>query len=254
MTNVAQRADIVVGVKSAYEKTGVYVNAMRRLHLSQPLVKSDLPDDWEVLQILDNKMGGSANYKSSKEVWQEVQRVAYRRFSGADYHRLEKHRKRGLQWPVHTEDTPILHQLDFRTDDGYGRFVYHQYKLRGMIEEIVNKNLKGYHLTTGRTLAHYNNAAQTKRSTKLNDRYDEDILLVCEEDAADFTSQKVILKSEFGQTTPLTVKITDKVQPKTLFATFHHAKSRINELFGDARDELILTAAFKTIKVEVINC
>ena len=254
MTDVANRADIVVGVKSAYEKTGVYINAIRRLHLSQPLVKSDLPDDWEVLQLLDNKMGGNANYETSKDVWSEVQRVAYRRFSGADYHRLEKHRKRGLQWPVHTEDTPILHQLDFRTDDGYGHFKYHQYKLRGMVEEIVNKKLTGYHLTTGRTLAHYNNAAQTKRSEKLNKHYDEDILLVCEEDAADFTSERVILKSEWGETNPLKVKITDKVQPKTLFTTFHHAESKINNLFGDKSDELILTAAFKSVQVSVINC
>ena len=254
MTDIALKADIVVGVKSAYEKTGVYINAMRRLHLSQPLVKSDLPDDWEVLQMLDNKMGGEYEYKSSKDIWEEVQRVAYRRFSGADYHRLEKHRKRGLQWPVHTEDTPILHQLDFRTDDGLGRFKYKQYKLRGMIQEIMDKKLTGYHLSTGRTLAHYNNAAQTSKSEKLMKRYDEDILLVCEDDAADFTSEQVILKSEFGETTPLTIKITDKVQPKTLFATFHHAKSKINALFGDARDEVILTAAFKTIKVEVINC
>ncbi len=253
MTDVAQRADIVIGVKSAYEKTGVYVNAMRRLHLSQPLVKSDLPDDWEVIQLMDNKMGGDASYASSEEIWSEVQRVAYRRFSGADYHRLEKHRKRGLQWPVHTEDTPILHQLDFRTDDGLGHFHYHQYKLRGMIKEITQKKLTGYHLTTGRTLAHYNNAAQTKRSESLNKRYDEDILLVYEGDAADFTSDRVILKTEFGETTPLTIKLTDKVQPKTLFSTFHHAKSKINALFGDKSDELILTAAFKSIKVEVIN-
>ena len=254
MTDIAERADIVVGVKSAYEKTGVYINAMRRLHLSQPLVQSDLPDDWEVLQILDNKMGGSANYESSKDVWDEVREVAYRRFSGADYIRLQRHRKRGLQWPIHTEDTPILHQLDFRTEDGLGRFVYHQYKLRGMVEEIINKKLSGYHLTTGRTLAQYNNASQTKRSEKLNSKYDEDILLVYEEDSADFTSEKVILKTEFGQTNPLTIKFTNKVQPKTLFATFHHAGSKINNLFGDKSDELILTAAFKSIKVEVINC
>jgi len=253
MTDIASRADIVVGVKSAYEKTGVYINAMRRLHLSQALVKSDLPDDWEVLQLLDNKMGGNAAYKSSKDVWEEVQKVAYRRFSGADYHRLEKHRKRGLQWPVHTEDTPILHQLDFRTDDGLGHFKYNQYKLRGMIQEIMEKKLTGYHLSTGRTLAHYNNAAQTSRSEKLMKRYDEDILLVCEDDAANFTSEKVILRSAYGETTPLTIKITDKVQPKTLFSTFHHASSKINALFGDARDEVIMTAAFKTIKVEVIN-
>jgi len=254
MTDIAKRADIVVGVKSAYEKTGVYINAMRRLHLSQPLVKSDLPDDWEVLQILDNKMGGDADYESSKDVWEEVQRVAYRRFSGADYHRMEKHRKRGLQWPVHTEDTPILHQLDFRTDDGLGHFKYNQYKLRGMIQEIMDKKLTGYHLSTGRTLAHYNNAAQTSQSEKLMKRYEEDVLLVSESDAVDFTSEKVILRSEFGETNPLIIKITDKVEPKTLFSTFHHASSRINALFGDASDELILTAAFKSIKVEVINC
>ena len=254
MTDVANRADIVVGVKSAYEKTGVYVNAMRRLHLSQPLVKSDLPDDWEVLQILDNKMGGKSDYKSSNDVWDEVREVAYRRFSGASYVRLERHRKRGLQWPVHTEDTPILHQLDFRTEDGLGEFHYHPYKLRGMVQEILEKKLSGFHLTTGRTISHYNNAAQTSRSEKLNKRYDEDILLVHEGDSDAFTSEKVILKSEFGQTNPLSIKLSDKVQPKTLFCTFHHAKSKINNLFGDKSDELILTAAFKSIKVEIINC
>ncbi|MBV5277575.1 MAG: molybdopterin-dependent oxidoreductase [Campylobacteraceae bacterium] len=253
MTEIASRADIVIGVKSAYEKTGVYVNAMRRLHLSQPLVKSNLPDDWEVIQLLDGKMGGNDAYENSNQIWDEVREVAYRRFSGASYNRLERHRVRGLQWPVHTEDTPILHQLDFRTEDGYGEFHYHQYQLRGMVQEIQEKKLTGYHLTTGRTIAQYNNASQTKRSEKLNKRYDKDILLVHEDDAADFTSEKVILKTEFGQTAPLTIKFTDKVQPKTLFCTFHHAKSKINNLFGDRCDELILTAAFKSIKVEVVN-
>ena len=253
MTDIAHRADIVVGVKSAYEKTGVYVNAMRRLHLSQPLVKSDLPDDWEVLQQLDNKMGGDASYESSKDVWDEVREVAYRRFSGASYLRLEKHRKRGLQWPVHTEDTPILHQLDFRTEDGLGAFHYKQYKLRGMIEEITNKALTGYYLTTGRALAQYNNSAQTKFTQSLNKRYEEDVLLVHEDDSKDFTSDKVILKTEFGQTNPITIKLTDKVEPKTLYATFHYAETKLNSIFGDKSDELILTAAFKSIKVEVIN-
>ena len=253
MTDIAKKADIVIGVKSAYEKTGVYVNAMRRLHLSQPLVKSDLPDDWEVTKMLDNKMGGDYSYKDSNEVWDEVREVAHRRFSGASYLRLQRHRKRGLQWPVYTEDTPRLHQLDFRTPDGLGEFHYHKYKLRGMIKEIIGKTLTGYHLTTGRTIAHYNNAAQTRQTETLVDRYSEDILLVCEDDASDFTSQKVILKTQHGQTNPLTIKLTDKVQPKTLFTTFHYAESNINALFGDESDELILTAAFKSVKVEIIN-
>lgn len=253
VTDITAKADIIVGVKSAYEKTGVYINAMRRLHLSQPLVESDLPDDWEVLQMLDNKMGGESAYKNSNEIWDEVRKVAYHRFSGASYVRLERHRKRGLQWPVHTEDTPILHQLDFRTDDGLGEFHYHQYKLRGMVQEIVEKRLTGYYLTTGRTIAMYNNAAQTKQTLSLVDRYDEDILLVCEEDMADFTSERVTLKTAYGETKPLKIRFTDKVAPKTLFVTFHYADSKINALFGDERDELIMTAAFKSVKVEVVN-
>ncbi len=252
MSEIAQKADIVIGVKSAYEKTGVYINAMRRLHLSQPLVKSDLPDDWEVIQILDNKMGGEYNYQDSSEIWDEVREVAHRRFSGASYMRLKRHRKRGLQWPIYDEDTPRLHQLDFRTEDGLGRFVYHQYKLRGMVEELKNKVLTGYYLTTGRTLTHYNNAAQTKQTQTLVDRYSEDLLFVSEEDEADFSTSRVILRTKYGETAPLHVKFTDKVKPKTLFTTFHYVTSGINRLFGDKSDELIQSAAFKSIKVEVV--
>lgn len=254
MNDVASRADIVIGVKSAYEKTGVYVNAMRRLHLSQPLVQSDLPDDWEVIQMLDNKLGGEYDYKDSSEVWDEVRQVAHRRFSGASYMRLERHRKRGLQWPVYTEDTPVLHLLDFRTDDGLGHFHYHGYTPRGMVPELIEKQRveNGFYLTTGRTLAHYNNAAQTKASEKLNKRYDEDILLVSEADAEAFPSERAVLRTEHGESAPLRIKVTDRVHPGTLFATFHHASSRINALFGDKHDELILTAAFKSIKVQAI--
>jgi len=256
MTEIAQKADIVIGVRSAYEKTGVYVNAMRRLHLSQPLVESNLPDDWEVLQMMDNKLGGNFNYASSQEVWEEVTTVATNRFSGAAYYRLERHRKRGMQWPIYHEDTPILHLLDFRTKDGLARFKYHQYKLRGMVQEILEKkfyNSNEYYLTTGRILAHYNNAAQTKRSQKLYTKHDEDVLFVSNEDRENFKSKKVILKTQYGETTALTVAFSDKVKPKTLYTTFHHAKSRINAIFGDECDELILTPRFKSVKVEVIE-
>jgi formate dehydrogenase major subunit len=256
MTDIAKRADIVIGVKSAYEKTGVYVNAMRRLHLSQPLVKSDLPDDWEVLTMMDTKMGGNFDFKTSEDVWNEVREVAPRRFSGADYYRLARHRKRGMQWPIYHEDTPVLHLLDFRTEDGLGRYVYKQYEPRGMMQEILdgafyNESFEGYYLTTGRTLPHYNNAAQTKRSRKLDSRYDEDVLLAPLEAEGKF-GEFAILRTSHGETAPLPVKYTDKVREKTLFSTFHHSKSRINEIFGDESDELILTARFKSLRVTVM--
>ena len=258
MTEIAQRADIVVGVKSAYEKTGVYINAMRRLHLSQPLVESDLPDDWEVLRLMASKLGDEENFDfaDSEAVWNEVRRVAPERFSGAAYYRLKRHRKRGMQWPIYHEDTPILHLLDFRTEDGLGRFVYHPWQKRGMVEEILEgrfyrDSLEGYYLTTGRTLAHYNNAAQTKRSRRLETRYDEDLLVANPEEQERF-GERVILRSEHGESEALRVVYSDGIRPRTLFCTFHHAKSRINALFGDESDELILTARFKSVRVEVI--
>ena len=258
MTEIAQRADIVVGVKSAYEKTGVYVNAMRRLHLSQPLVESDLPDDWEVLTLLARQLGDGENFdfSSSEEVWDEVRRVAPRRFSGAAYYRLERHRKRGMQWPIYHEDTPILHLLDFRTEDGLGRFVYHPWQKRGMVEEILEgrfyrESLEGYYLTTGRTLAHYNNAAQTRRSPGLQKRYEEDLLIAHPQEEARF-GERVVLRSAHGESEALRVLYSEAVRPRTLYTTFHHVRSRINALFGDESDELILTARFKSVQVEVI--
>ncbi|HIP19326.1 MAG TPA: formate dehydrogenase [Sulfurovum sp.] len=258
MTDVTKKADIIIGVKSVYEKTGVYVNAMRRLHLSQPLVESDLPDDWEVLTQMAQKLGDAENFhfKTSEDVWNEVRVEAPRRFSGAAYYRLERHRKRGMQWPIYHEDTPILHLLDFRTDDGLGKFVYKQYDLRGQIEEIVQKrfydeSLNGFYLTTGRALPHYNNAAQTSKTELLYKKHSEDVLLASIEDEGKF-GDKVILKSEYGESEALSVKYTDKVKPKTLFSTFHHAKSRINAVFGDEADELILTARFKSVKVDIL--
>lgn len=256
LTDIAKRADIVFGVKSAYEKSGVYINAMRRLHLSQPLVASSLPDDWEVLQAIDNKMGGSFAYKESEEIWDEVRSVAHRRFSGANYYRLKRHSKRGMQWPIHDDDTPILHLLDFRTKDGLGNFSYYQWQKRGMVKEILEgsfykDSLNGWYLTTGRVLAHYNNAAQTKRSEKLNSKYEKDILLAPPSAKALF-GERVILRTQYGQSEALDVKYSNTISERTLFCTFHHSQSKINALFGDTCDSFVMTAQFKSLKVDII--
>ncbi len=256
MSEIAKRADIVIGVKSAYEKTGVYINAMRRLHLSQPLLECDLPDDWEVLSRLSERFGKDFGYRNSEDVWNEVRRKAPKRFSHAEYYRLERHRKRGMQWPVFHEDTPRLHLLDFRTEDGLGRFRYTRWKMRGMVEELVEGSFKpsenSYrYLTTGRILTQYNNSAQTAKSPRLEKRYAEDIVMANPADEEKF-GDKVLLRSRYGESEALSVKYSDTIREGTIFSTFHYAQSGINRLFGDERDELVDTACFKSLKVEVI--
>ncbi len=246
-------ADVIFGVKSAYEKTGVYVNAERRLHLSQPLINVTMPDDWEVIAEISKHYGTDLGFHTSKEVWEKVRVDAPVRFGGASYEKLENARLQGLQWPVQEEDLPVLHIGAFRTKDGLGSFHYHQYAPRGQIEELLNgAEHEGFYLTTGRILVHYNNGAQTRACDKLIRSHGEDILLASVEDEEFFEDKDfVILKSQYGQSAPLRVKVSSTVKKGTLFTTFHHAKSRINFLFGDEADELIKTARFKSVKVEV---
>ena len=251
---ITKFADIIFGVKSGYEKTGVYVNAERRLHLSQPLIESDLPDDWEVLQGVEKELENSWNYKTSKDVWQEVQKVVKNRYSGASYKKLEKNRLTGLQWPVKKLDTPILHLTDFRTKDGIAQFHYNQYKLRGQIQELLNSGkTEKFYLSTGRTLVHYNNSSQTRPTERLLNAHNRDTLLVSYEDRNYFKDVKFVkLRTEFGESGELPIKISKKIKKGTLFTTFHHPESRINFLFGEDRDELIYTAQFKSLKIDEI--
>jgi len=254
MNAIAKKSDIVFGVKSAYEKTGVYVNAMRRLHLSQPLVKNDLPDDWNVITDIENKIKGEFLYKTSEDVWEDIRVEAPYRFGGASYNKLMKHRSKGMQWPIAKKDTPILHLDRFNTSDGLGTFIYNSYTLRGQIQKLVNKeNYDTFYLTTGRSLIHYNNAAQTIETEKLKERHSEDTILACIEDKNKIKSEKVILKTIYGETRPLSIKFVKTIKPKTLFTTFHHAKSHLNSIFGDESDTNTKTALFKSLEVEIIE-
>ena len=253
-TEITKEADIIFGVKSAYEKEGVYINAERRLHLSSPLVESNLPDDWEVLVAVANEFGSNFSYNSPKEIWNEVREVANERFSGASYERLKQNRLQGLQWPINENETTRLHIEDFRTVNKKAHLTYRKYFLRGMVEELYRKKRSGFYLSTGRTIAQYNNAAQTKCSPTLLKRHKEDVLHVSKEDEEFFKDiNEVVLSSKYGKSAPLKIKITKKLKKGTLFCTFHHAKSKINYLFGDESDELTKTARFKSIKVDIVG-
>ena len=251
---ITKHADILFGVKSAYEKEGVYINAERRLHLSQPLIKSDLPDDWEVVAHIAKAMGYAVSYESNRHIWEEVRHEAAERFRGASYEKLAAKRLEGLQWPVLEEDTPRLHIGRFRTKDGYAHFRYKEYEPRGMVKELLQKRDPHFYLTTGRIIAHYNNAAQTKACESLAKRHEEDILFVSEKDREFFEGlEKVVLESKYGRSKPLRIKFTKALKRGTLYTTFHHAKSHINYLFGDEADVFVKTARFKSVKVKVID-
>jgi formate dehydrogenase major subunit len=252
---ITKFADIIFGVKSAYEKVGVYINAERRAHLSTPIIESNMPDDWEVIQNIENRINNSFEYKNSEDIWNEVRSVASNRYSGAEYKKLKNSHLDALQWPIKDNGTKILHQKEFRTDDGIAIFEYHQYELRGQIKELIEKReYQNFYLTTGRILAHYNNVAQTKNCDRLIKSHSEDILLYSSEDRELFKNREYIkLKSIYGESNLLKTKESKTIKKGTLYTTFHHPKSGVNFLFGDEHDILVKTANFKSVKVEIVE-
>ncbi len=247
--SIASKADVLFGVKSAYEKTGVYVNAMRRLHLSQPLVENDLLDDWQIIRDIENKINGDMLYKTSEDVWNDVRVDAPIRYGGASYLKLKKSRQKGLQWPVGKKDTPVLHTDKFNTADGLGSFVFNSYQVRNQIKSLIEKTPQKFYLTTGRVLANYNNGSQAMQTSRLKELHPKDILLVS---SLDFDIEKkfdMILSSPHGQSGKLPVKITKNMPTGTMFCSFHHESSHINYLFGCESDTNTKTACFKSIEV-----
>ena len=242
---ITEYADIVFAVKSAYEKTGVYVNAERRCHLSTPLVKSNLPDDWEIIKEIENRLNGEYDYSSSEDIFNEICESTSR-FKGGSYEMLRKYPK---PWPL-SEESEVLHREKFSTPDGKGHFHYHKYHIRGEVKDLI-EGKKRWYLNTGRELAQYNNAAQTKPSEKLTKKYPDDVLLVNEVHRGEI-GDVVKLKSVYGESAPLKVKFTKTVRPFTLYTTFHFAKNKINYLFGDEADHKVKTARFKAVEVEII--
>ena len=118
---MTKNANIVFGVKRDYEKEGVYINAEKRLHLSTPLVDSNMPDDWEVLVEISKRLGERIEYKTSEDVFNDVTKEV-KRFKYATYERLKK---RPLSWPITKEgDTPILHIKEFSTNDKKCIFIF----------------------------------------------------------------------------------------------------------------------------------
>ena len=255
---ITEFADVIFGVKSAYEKVGVYINAERRMHLSKPLFESSLPDDWEVIAGVSKEFGHDFGFKKSEDVWNSLRKEVPVRFGDATYKLLEENFLNAPQWPVKgNEGTEILYKDSFPTKSGKASLKFNPYRIRGMIEELFKKGkLEGFYLTTGRNLVHYNNANQTNRCSTLRKfkTFQEDVLYMNPEDAEKLGHpERVILESKYGRSSPLPVEENPHIKRGTLFTTFHHSKSEINRLFGDEADELVKTARFKSVKVKIVK-
>lgn len=252
MTKTAQMADVVLPAACYAEKDGTFTSTERRVQRVRKAVEppGEARPDWKIFCDLSKKMGYDMNYRSPKEVFEEISTIMTQ-YAGISYERLEKV---GLQWPVPTADhpgTPVLHTEKFTR--GKGLFIPEDYIPP---VEVADQNYP-LQFTTGRDLARYNFSSMTGKTRELDIISPECFAEFHPEDAKQYGIEEkdsVRLTSRRGSVV-LRAKVTDRTQQGTVFATYNHVEALVNLLTLDALDRLSRTPEYKlcAIKVEIVD-
>ena len=105
LSDVAQRADVVLPLTAFAEQSGSYTSMDRRVQLLRPVVaaRGESQPLWWALQELARRMGASGfNLPGPAEVMQEIA-SAVPFYGGISHDRLEQG---GVQWPCRSADDP----------------------------------------------------------------------------------------------------------------------------------------------------
>jgi formate dehydrogenase alpha subunit len=252
LTETAQLADVVLPAAASTEKEGTFTNTERRVQRVRKAMepKEGVLTDWQIVQMVANRMGAGWSYSSPQQIMAEIAEVTPQ-YGGITYPRIEK---LGLQWPVPTEDhpgTPILHTEMFSR--GKGLFASVEYV---PAEEAVS-DAYPFILTTGRELVHYHTGSMSRQAPGLNALVPEGRLEVNPHDAERLGlkhGEKVRVTSRRGIIEPV-VWVTDRVSEGLVFMPFHYAEAPANRLTNTALDPVSKIPELKVaaVRLEAVN-
>ncbi|MFO1101274.1 MAG: formate dehydrogenase subunit alpha [Methylocystis sp.] len=247
LVETANYAHVFLPGATFLEKDGTFTNAERRIQrVTKVMSPKNGYADWEVTQLLANRLGLNWSYAHASEIMDEIARLTPS-FAGVSFERLEE--AGSLQWPVNDDSPdgmPIMHINGFAR--GKGKFVVTEYV---PTDEKVGPRFPLL-LTTGRILSQYNVGAQTRR-TENSQWHPEDVLEIHPHDAEDRGVRDgdwVKIASRAGETT-LRAKITDRVAPGVVYTTFHHPTTQANVVTTDNSDWATNCPEYKVTAVQV---
>lgn len=247
LNETAKFATVFLPGSSFLEKNGTFTNAERRV---SPVRKVMPPlaglEDWQVTQGLCNAMGYEMNYSHPREIMAEISRLTPT-FTNVSYERLDA--EGSIQWPCNEmspDGTPIMHVDEFVRGKGL-------FKLTEFVatKEKVTRRFPLL-LTTGRILSQYNVGAQTRR-TDNNTWHDQDVLDIHIKDAEDrgiVDGDRVSIESRTG-ITHLTARVSERMQPSVVYATFHHPESGANIITTNNSDWATNCPEYKVTAVQI---
>ena len=246
-TETTKFAHVLLPGSSSLEKNGTFTNAERRVSMVRKIVEPVAGlEDWEITVGMINAMGYELKYDHPSEVLDEIARTSPA-YSGMSYELIE--RVGSVQWPCNTaapEGTEVLHTVTFPR--GKGTFMLTEYV---PTKERVDDRFPLL-LTTGRILSQYNAGTQTRRTAN-NAWYDDDVLDISADDAAQRglrNGDRVRVASRYGET-ELGITVSGRVHPGVVYTTFHFAHTMVNAVTSDLNDWATNCPEYKVTAVEV---
>jgi formate dehydrogenase major subunit len=241
-------ADLVLPAATSLEKEGTFTSTERRIQriykAMEPLGESK--PDWEIIQLIANRMGANWKYRHPSDVMDEVARLTSM-FAGVTYERLEGYKS--LQWPVAADgkDSPLLFTQKFNFPDGKARFYPIEY-VPPCIEPSEDFDL---HLNNGRLLEHFQQGSMTDRTPGIKDLTPTTFLEISPELAAErgiTTGRHVQLTSPYG-IVQVQVVVTDRVRGRQLYMPLNSVVEPVNRLTSSYTDRTTHTPAYKETAV-----
>jgi len=243
-------ADVVLPAAASLEKDGTFTSTERRIQriykAMEPL--GDSRPDWEIIQLIANRMGGHWHYTHPSEIMDEVASLTPM-FAGVNYDRLAGFKS--LQWPVAKDgkDSPLLFTEKFNFPDGKAKFYPIQYIPPS--EEV--SDTYDLHLNNGRLLEHFEQGSMTYRTAGIKEMTPGSFVEVSPELAAErgiTTGRFVHLTSPYGRVR-MQVLVSDRVQGKQLYMPLNSIEEPVNKLTSNHTDRNTHTPAFKETAVSM---
>ncbi|MBM3575957.1 MAG: formate dehydrogenase subunit alpha, partial [Alphaproteobacteria bacterium] len=247
LVETANYAHVFLPGATFLEKDGTFTNAERRIQrIRKVMSPKNGYGDWEITQLLANRLGMKWTYTNPSEIMDEIARLTPS-FRGVSFEKLD--RDGSVQWPCNDEapnGMPIMHVEGFAR--GKGKFVITEYV---PTDEKVGPRFPLL-LTTGRILSQYNVGAQTRR-TENSRWHEEDVLEIHPHDAEERGVRDgdwLKVQSRAGETT-LRAKVTDRVAPGVVYTTFHHPMTQANVVTTDNSDWATNCPEYKVTAVQI---
>ena len=249
-SETAAYADLVLPACPSLEKDGTFTSTERRIQRIYKAIEplGDSKADWEIIQLIANRMGANWNYTHPSEIMDEVARLTPL-FAGVSYSRLEGFNS--LQWPVHADgtDSPLLFTEKFPFPDGKAKFYPTEWI--PPCEEVGDQF--DLHLNNGRLLEHFEQGSMTDRTAGIKAMTPSTFLEISHELAAErgiTTGRHVQIMSPHG-IVRVQVLVTDRVQGKQLYMPLNSVIEPVNRLTGSFTDRSTHTPAFKETPVKM---